>query len=125
MTGATTGVAFCLPRNVLAAIGKIEQPTPNRRHALAPSHIGAALLRHPNIRTTRGHVAVIDEDVVTGYTAFLATRRAIRPHDEYHDATTEEWQEFEEHFGKRKVELRSCERPYGTPASTNTLAQPN
>jgi hypothetical protein len=26
-----------------------------------------------------------------------------------------EWSEFEEHFDRRKVELGSCGRPYGTP----------
>ena len=76
------------------AVDNVAQPTPNRRHALSPGHTGAALLRHLNIQITRGYVAVFDEDVVTGYTAFLATR----PPDEYRGATTEEWQEFEEHF---------------------------
>lgn len=28
--------------------------------------------------------------------------------------SSEEWAEFEEHFDKRKVELGSCARPYGT-----------
>ncbi|WP_407656178.1 hypothetical protein [Lentzea waywayandensis] len=34
---------------------------------------------------------------------------------EYREATSEEWTEFDEHFDKRKVELGSCGRPYGTP----------
>ncbi|WP_026416339.1 site-specific integrase [Actinomadura oligospora] len=80
-----------------------------------PIHIGAALLGHLNIQTTRGYVAIFDEDVIAHYTNFLAARRAIRPTDEYRSAGTEEWQEFEEHFDKRKVELGSCGRPYGTP----------
>ncbi|MEU8804908.1 site-specific integrase [Spirillospora sp. NPDC048819] len=80
-----------------------------------PIHIGAALLGHLNIQTTRGYVAVFEEDVIRHYTAFLADRRALRPIDEYRDTTPAEWQEFEEHFDKRKVELGSCGRPYGTP----------
>jgi site-specific recombinase XerD len=87
-----------------------------------PIHIGAALLGHLNIQTTRGYVAVFDEDVVQHYVAYLASRRAIRPTDEYRQVTAAEWTEFEEHFDKRKVELGSCGRPYGTPASTSTRA---
>jgi site-specific recombinase XerD len=80
-----------------------------------PIHIGAALLGHLSIQTTRGYVAVFDEAVVQHYAAFLAGRRAIRPSDEYRQVTPAEWQEFQEHFDKRKVELGSCGRPYGTP----------
>jgi hypothetical protein len=80
-----------------------------------PIHIGAALLGHLNVQTTRGYVAVFDEDVVRHYTAFLNGRRAVRSAEEYRTATPAEWQEFEEHFDKRKVELGSCGRPYGTP----------
>ena len=29
----------------------------------------------------------------------------------------DEWEEFEEHFDKRKVELGTCGRPYGTPCA--------
>ena len=80
-----------------------------------PIHIGAALLGHLNVQTTRGYIAVFDEDVVRHYAAFLAVRRAVRPSEEYRQATAAEWLEFEEHFDKRKVELGSCGRPYGTP----------
>lgn len=80
-----------------------------------PIHIGAALLGHLNLQTTRGYVAVFDEDVVRHYMAHLAERRQVRPVEEYRETTTEEWEEFEEHFDKRKVELGSCARPYGTP----------
>jgi Phage integrase family len=80
-----------------------------------PIHIGAVLLGHLNVQTTRGYVAVFDEDVVRHYSAFLADRRMLRPVDEYREATRDEWAEFEEHFDKRKVELGSCGRPYGTP----------
>ncbi|MCF2526623.1 site-specific integrase [Yinghuangia sp. KLBMP8922] len=80
-----------------------------------PIHIGAALLGHLNIQTTRGYVAVFDEDVVRHYTAYLSDRRQVRPSEEYRPVTDDEWTEFEEHFDKRKVELGACARPYGTP----------
>ncbi|MER6546790.1 tyrosine-type recombinase/integrase [Streptomyces sp. NPDC001250] len=80
-----------------------------------PIHIGATLLGHLNIQTTRGYVAVFDEDVTRHYLAHLNERRLLRPEDEYRDVTSDEWAEFEEHFDKRKVELGSCGRPYGTP----------
>jgi site-specific recombinase XerC len=80
-----------------------------------PIHIGAALLGHLSIQTTRGYVAVFDEDVIRHYQAHLHQRRQIRPSEEYRDATEREWTEFEEHFDRRKVELGSCGRPYGTP----------
>ncbi|MFC7992138.1 tyrosine-type recombinase/integrase [Streptomyces pilosus] len=80
-----------------------------------PIHIGAALLGHLNVQTTRGYVAVFDEDVIRHYQEHLEHRRQIRPTDEYRDTTSDEWTEFEEHFDRRKVELGSCGRPYGTP----------
>jgi site-specific recombinase XerD len=79
-----------------------------------PIHIGAALLGHLNVQTTRGYVAVFNEDIVRHYAAFLAERRELRPAEEYRQATSQEWAEFEEHFDKRKVELGACGRPYGT-----------
>ena len=82
-----------------------------------PIHIGAALLGHLDLGTTRGYVAVFEEDVVRHYQAYLGRRRQVRPDHEYRPATSAEWTEFEEHFDKRKVELGSCGRPYGTPCS--------
>ncbi|MDO0929834.1 site-specific integrase [Streptomyces sp. TG1A-8] len=82
-----------------------------------PIHIGAALLGHLDIRTTRGYVAVFDEDVISHYHQFLARRRAARPTDEYREPTRDEWEDFQEHFDKRRVELGSCGRPYGTPCA--------
>ncbi|AIV38620.1 integrase [Streptomyces sp. CCM_MD2014] len=79
-----------------------------------PIHIGAALLGHLDIRTTRGYVAVFDEDVISQYQQFLARRRAERPKDEYREPSGEEWSDFQQHFDKRRVELGSCGRPYGT-----------
>jgi Phage integrase family len=80
-----------------------------------PIHIGAALLGHVNLQTTRGYVAVFNEDVVRHYQGFLDRRRQARPSDEYRPVTEPEWLGFEEHFDQRKVELGGCARPYGTP----------
>lgn len=80
-----------------------------------PIHIGAALLGHLNIETTRGYTGVFADEVITQYQKYLGNRRAHRPQEEYRPASPEEWAEFEEHFDKRKVELGSCGRPYGTP----------
>jgi integrase len=80
-----------------------------------PIHIGAALLGHLNIETTRGYIAVFAEDVVAHYQTYLANRRTLRPTDEYGPVTDQEWAEFEEHFDKRKVELGTCARPYQAP----------
>jgi site-specific recombinase XerD len=80
-----------------------------------PIHIGAALLGHLNLETTRGYVAVFDEDLIRHYQSFLDRRRSRRPTEEYRPASQAEWQEFQQHFDKRKVELGNCGRPYGTP----------
>jgi hypothetical protein len=80
-----------------------------------PIHMGAALLGHVNVQTTRGYVAVFAEDLTRHYQDFLARRRKMRPNEEYRPATEQEMTEFEEHFDKRKVELGSCGRPYQTP----------
>ena len=80
-----------------------------------PIHIGAALLGHLNLQTTRGYVAVFNEDVVRHYQEFLGRRRQVRSADEYRPVTGAEWAGFEEHFDRRKVELGGCARPYGTP----------
>jgi integrase len=80
-----------------------------------PIHIGAALLGHLDVQTTQGYVTVFQEDVIRHYQTHLANRRAARPVREYRAATPTEWEEFEEHFDKRKVELGQCGRPYATP----------
>jgi hypothetical protein len=80
-----------------------------------PIHIGAAPLGHLNVQTTRGYVAIFEEDVVRHYQEFLDRRRARRPDGEYRQPTPEECDDFTGHFDKRKVELGSCGRPYGTP----------
>jgi hypothetical protein len=61
--------------------------------------------------------AVFQDDLIRTYRAFLGKRRAVRPEAEYREPTPEEWREFEEHFEKRKLELGTCGRPYGTPCA--------
>ena len=88
-----------------------------------PIHIGAALLGHLDLETTRGYVAVFNEDVTRHYQAHLQRRRRMRPPDEYLPVTDDEWTEFEAHFDKRKVELgATCGQPTPHHASTNMLA---
>ncbi len=82
-----------------------------------PIHIGAALLGHLNLETTRGYVAVFNEDVIRHYQSHLARRRSVRPPEEYRPVSDKEWTEFEEHFDKRKLELGNCGRPYATPCT--------
>jgi hypothetical protein len=73
-------------------------------HGLA-IHISAALLGHLAVQTTHGYVTVLLEDAIRHYQAHLAGRRADRPAREYRAATATKWDEFEEHFDKRKIEL--------------------
>jgi hypothetical protein len=85
------------------------------RAGALPIHIGAVLLGHLNIQTTRGYVAVFHQDVITHYQQFVGRRRQQRPAEEYRAVTDPEWAEFTEHFDRRRVELGSCAHPYGTP----------
>lgn len=87
-----------------------------------PIHILAKLMGHQNISTTQGYAAIHDEVTLRHFRGFLDRRRALRPPDDYLEPTEAEISEFHEHFKKRKVELGSCGRAYGTPASTNTPA---
>jgi hypothetical protein len=48
------------------------------------------LLGHVNIQTTRGYVALFDEDVITHYQQFLDGCRAQRPEDEYRTPVEDE-----------------------------------
>ncbi len=80
-----------------------------------PVHIAAKLLGHQNLATTQGYIAVYDQDVIDHHRAFIARRRSIRPSAEYREPTDAEWTEFLGHFERRKVELGTCGRAYGTP----------
>jgi integrase len=80
-----------------------------------PVHIAAKILGHHSLAATETYLAVFQDDLIRTYQAFLAKRRVVRPEAEYREPTPEEWREFEEHFEKRKLELGTCGRPYGTP----------
>lgn len=79
-----------------------------------PVHITAKILGHESLTTTQTYVAVYDHDVIDHHRAFLARRRATRPSEEYREPTDSEWDEFLGHFTKRKLELGTCGRAYGT-----------
>lgn len=79
-----------------------------------PVHIAAKLLGHESLTTTQAYVAVYDDQVIDQHRAFIARRRATRPSDEYREPTETEWDEFLGHFQRRKVELGTCGRAYGT-----------
>ena len=80
-----------------------------------PVHIAAKLLGHQSLATTQTYIAVYDQDVIDHHRAFIARRRTLRPSEEYREPTETEWDEFLGHFAKRKVELGTCGRAYGTP----------
>jgi DNA-binding transcriptional MerR regulator len=82
-----------------------------------PIHIAAALLGHRDLNTTKGYTAIYPDDVIRTYQAFILTRRAERPTEEYREPTDTEWAEFERHFTLRKVGYGNCDRPYGTPCA--------
>ncbi|MFD0340314.1 site-specific integrase [Streptomyces sp. NPDC127117] len=86
-------------------------------NSAVPIHIDAALLGHLNVQTTRGSMAVFEEDVVRHYQQFLANRRQPPSESEYRDPTAHEWHAFEGHFGTREAQLGLCGRPYGSPCN--------
>ncbi|MFI6958621.1 tyrosine-type recombinase/integrase [Nocardia sp. NPDC050408] len=79
-----------------------------------PVHIAARLLGHRTIVTTQTYLAVFQDDLIRAYRTYVDGRRAVRPDTEYREPTTTEWQEFQQHFHTRKLELGTCARPYGT-----------
>ena len=80
-----------------------------------PVHIAARILGHTSLATTQHYLAVFQDDLIAAYRSYLAGRRSERPEVEYREPTTEEWQEFQDHFELRKVSLGTCGRPYGSP----------
>lgn len=105
------------------ADGTLLRPTPHdfRRLYLIelvanklPVHIAAQLAGHRSLNTTQGYVAIYPQDVFDHYDQFLQRRRATRPGEEYRQPTPEELHVFANHFGRRRVELGDCVRPYGS-----------
>lgn len=80
-----------------------------------PIHILAKLMGHQSISTTQGYAAIHDEETLRHFRSFVDRRRALRPADDYLEPSDAEIHDFHEHFKKRKVELGSCGRAYGTP----------
>ena len=79
-----------------------------------PPHIIQKLLGHATLSTTQGYTAIFPDDIIRSHRAFIENRRTLRPGDEYRDVTPDEWEEFEEHFAKRKIAIGDCMRAYGT-----------
>lgn len=79
-----------------------------------PLHIASKILGHRHLNSTQPYTAVFQDDLIRTYRAFVDRRRTARPVEEYRDPTSDEWDEFEEHFTLRRVELGSCARPYGS-----------
>ena len=80
-----------------------------------PPHIAQAIAGHHNLNVTMGYKAVYPEEALQAHLAFLARRRGLRPSDEYHAPTDEEWQAFFGHFERRKVSVGTCGRAFATP----------
>jgi site-specific recombinase XerD len=79
-----------------------------------PPHIIQKLLGHATLATTQSYAAIFPDDVIRNHRAFIDNRRQLRPSDEYRDVAPDEWDEFEEHFAKRKIAIGDCMRAYGT-----------
>jgi len=79
-----------------------------------PLHIASRILGHRHLNSTQPYTAVFQDDLIRTYRSFVDRRRSARPVEEYREPTPEEWDEFEEHFALRRVELGSCARPYGS-----------
>lgn len=79
-----------------------------------PPHIIQKLMGHATLATTQAYAAVFPDDVIRAHRAFIHNRRTLRPNDEYRDVTDAEWDEFEQHFAKRKIAIGDCMRAYGT-----------
>ena len=69
---------------------------------------------HADVRTTQGYTAIFPDDIIRSHRAFIDNRRRLRPSDEYRAITDQEWDDFEEHFAKRKIAIGDCMRAYGT-----------
>jgi hypothetical protein len=82
-------------------------------HGLPP-HIAQVLAGHGSIDTTIGYKAAYPVEAINTFRGFLARRRQARPSHEYREVTPEEWDEFLDHFAKRKVSIGDCGREYGT-----------
>lgn len=79
-----------------------------------PIHIAAKLLGRKHLSTTQIDTAVFGEELVRSYRTLLDARRAQRPDDEHRSPTDAEWNDLQQHFEHRELELGTCGRPYNT-----------
>ncbi|MFC4466824.1 tyrosine-type recombinase/integrase [Streptomyces xiangluensis] len=79
-----------------------------------PPHIAQVIAGHDSITTTMGYAAIYPSDVIEAHRAFIARRRQMRPTEEYRAISREEWDEFLDHWERRKLALGECGRAYGT-----------
>ena len=87
-----------------------------------PIHIGAALLGHLDLQTTRGYVAVFNEDVVRHYQAFLARPRARATGRRVPAVRRENGPSSKSTSTSAKSSSATAAGPTAPPASTNTPA---
>jgi hypothetical protein len=80
-----------------------------------PPHIAQVIAGHRDINVTLGYKAAYPDEAIQAHLAFLARRRALRPTEEYRTPTDAEWQEFLDHFERRKVATGTCGRAFATP----------
>lgn len=78
-----------------------------------PPHIIMQLMGHSTLATTQHYMAIFPEDVIRAHRTFVDERRTLRRSD-YRPVEQGEWDEFNEHFGKRQIAIGSCVRAYGT-----------
>ena len=79
-----------------------------------PPHIAQIVAGHRDIGVTMGYKAVYPDEAITAHMAFITSRRALRPTEEYRQPTDEEWQQFLGHFERRKVSIGTCGRAFAT-----------
>ncbi len=91
---------------ITALVNDVYRSTSPRRSSATPTS-------RPSAATSRS----IRGTSFVAYDKFIASRRTLRPSQEYREPTQQEWTEFEEHFLRRKVSLGNCRRAYGSGCS--------
>lgn len=78
-----------------------------------PPHIIMKLMGHNSLATTEHYMAIFPQDVIRAHRTFVEERRSLRRED-YRPVEADEWDEFNEHFGKRQIAIGQCVRAFGT-----------
>ncbi|WP_367668924.1 hypothetical protein [Streptomyces sp. DT2A-34] len=84
--------------------------------AVLTGWLRSAVHPHRHRHRHRADAPVFDEDVIRHYLAHLNERRQLR------DVTSDEWEEFEEHFDSARSNSAHAGAPTAPPASMNTPA---